>query len=235
MRTNLFKMTRVAILAVAMAFTFSCSSDDDKDGGGDSSSNSNGSISSPSSSGGGNLSSSSGSNGSCSGGTVKIGTQTWQKCDVNITTTNYRCLGGTRAGCDTAKLYDWEMAHSVCPSGFHLPTKDEWATLIRFVESDKGCTNCAGKHLKSESGWRNNSDGKSGNGLDSYGFSALSHGYFGVEFTNRNDTGYWWSASNCNYCGGESAVAFFLNLDDGATSDGTLLKVHFASVRCLQD
>ena len=63
----------------------------------------------------------------------------------------------------------------VCPDGWHLPTKDEWMTLIDFV----GDTTNAGNVLKQPSSWTGTA-----NGEDIYGFSVLAGGYRYYDFWN---------------------------------------------------
>jgi uncharacterized protein (TIGR02145 family) len=33
-------------------------------------------------------------------------------------------------------LYDWETARTIAPAGWHLPSKEEWETLITFLSTD---------------------------------------------------------------------------------------------------
>jgi uncharacterized protein (TIGR02145 family) len=91
-------------------------------------------------------------------------------------------------------MYNWEMALSACPSGWHLPSDEEWTTLTSFA----GCEE-AGKHLKATSGW-DDYQGKSGNGLDTYGFAALPNGQMNLNpgfgrSLQRDSTGMWWTAT----------------------------------------
>ena len=60
----------------------------------------------------------------------------------------------------------------VCPEGWHLPSKAEFENLFDAV----GGKSVASKALKSIGGWEDD-DGNSGNGSDSFGFSALSAGF----------------------------------------------------------
>ncbi|GBU25127.1 hypothetical protein R83H12_01766 [Fibrobacteria bacterium R8-3-H12] len=86
---------------------------------------------------------------------------------------------------------------TACPSGWHLPSKEEWDVLVTYIQNDKVCTICDA-HLKATSGWNDNSSRTSGNGLDSYGFSALPGGYGGYrysggsDFGNAGSRGHWW-------------------------------------------
>ena len=66
-------------------------------------------------------------------------------------------------------LYNWETAQQACPSGWHLPSDNDWKELTDFVR-DNGHLTCEGVGLKSSTGWMN------GNGTDNYGFHALPAG-----------------------------------------------------------
>jgi uncharacterized protein (TIGR02145 family) len=78
-------------------------------------------------------------------------------------------------------LYDYETAKKVCPSGWHLPSNEEWDKLYRLADGTNGTespykSETAGKFLKSREGW-NDYKGESGNREDKFGFSALPGGY----------------------------------------------------------
>ncbi|MDR0516050.1 MAG: fibrobacter succinogenes major paralogous domain-containing protein [Fibromonadaceae bacterium] len=106
--------------------------------------------------------------------TVEIGTQTWmaENLKYNTNTSDSKCYGNLESNCDIyGRLYNWSAAGTVCPSGWNLPTDAQFTTLINYVERSEGCSNCAGKYLKSTSGWNSG-----GNGQDAYGFSALPSG-----------------------------------------------------------
>ncbi|MCQ2303357.1 MAG: hypothetical protein MJZ94_12140, partial [Bacteroidales bacterium] len=116
------------------------------------------------------------------------------------------------------------VVQGVCPSGWHLPTNDEWQTLFKAV----GGSSAAGKALKSGSGWSDN-----GNGTDTYGFSALPAGdrnYNGL-FDDAGDIAGFWSASE-----GNSYDAYLMNLYygyEGANVYYDSMNYGY-SVRCLQ-
>jgi uncharacterized protein (TIGR02145 family) len=116
-----------------------------------------------------------------------------------------------------------------CPKGWHLPSNAEWTTLTNYVESNSGCSDCAGKHLKSERGWNNN-----GGGGNIYGFSALPGGlgYSGGGFFGVGDFGYWWSASESRSSYAYSRLMFY---DDEDALYYYYDKSYLHSVRCVQD
>jgi uncharacterized protein (TIGR02145 family) len=163
---------------------------------------------------------------------VKIGEQTWMAENLNYNASGSKCGNGSTLSdantttCDTyGRLYDWSTAMAVCPFGWHLPSNAEWDALMTAV----GGSSTAGKYLKATSGWNSN-----GNGLDSYGFSALPGGYgsSGGNFSSVGDLGYWWSASE-----GNSSRAYFrwmLYNSEGAI-DNFNDKGNLFSVRCVED
>lgn len=82
------------------------------------------------------------------------------------------------------------VVQGVCPSGWHLPSFAEWEVLADAV----GGKDVAGKILKAASGWEDRTDGSSGNGTDSYGFSVLPSGYGfsdGYSYNVGYDAGFW--------------------------------------------
>jgi uncharacterized protein (TIGR02145 family) len=161
--------------------------------------------------------------------TVKIGEQVWMAENLNYEAQGSLCYDNDNANCAKyGRLYNWETAKEVCPSGWHLPSEDEWKTLINVAGGDE-----AGKNLKAANGW--NSDGEdSGNGTDDYGFSALPGGIGDSDgsFSDVGYDGYWWSSSECN-----SSIAYgpYMNNLIELVYSGSCYKSYLRSVRCVQD
>jgi len=84
------------------------------------------------------------------------------------------------------RLYNWYAvndARGLCPSGWHVPTDEEWTTLTDRLGGEE----VAGEQLKTYS-W---------GGAKANGFSALPGGFryhFG-EFAGLGGYGFWWSSS----------------------------------------
>jgi len=121
--------------------------------------------------------------------TVVIGGKRWMAENLNYRVKeNSWCYNEDNSYCDKyGRLYDWKTATTVCPAGFHLPSRDEWDDLVDAA----GGKGVAGKRLKAKSGWIDN-----GNGTDNFGFSALPGG--AKSFTLRLDAGsggVWWMAT----------------------------------------
>ena len=190
--------------------------------------------------------------------TVKIGTQIWMA--ENLKTTHYAdgtaipfvtdstnwaanlggnntddayCYYNNDAGGEAATygaLYTYAAAKDACPTGWHLPTDDEWTELTNYIAND-GHSGAEGTALKATSGW--NSDG---NGTDDYGFSALPGGlryYSNGTFDFATHNGYWWSSTE-NFSGSNAYSRFlFYNHMLVYRLDGN--KSYGFSVRCLRD
>ena len=178
--------------------------------------------------------------------TVKIGDQVWMAENLNFETDSSFCYNNEDSNCAKyGRLYRWAAAvgksesecgygktcslpsgniQGVCPSGWHLPSTAEWETLFNAV----GGQSTAGKVLKSTSGW------DSGNGTDSFGFSALPAGerYDTGDYSYEGDGAKFWSSTENNSIGAYYIYLFF-NLDDVRLYYCS--KYYGFSVRCLQD
>jgi len=142
--------------------------------------------------------------------TVIIGTQTWMAKNLNYEAEGSKCYNDNNLNCTLyGRLYDWETAKNVCPSGWRLPSNFEWIVLEDFIGGEE------------EDAWKK-LRAKSAGGTDDYGFNALSGGggsstnYLGV-----SACGYWWgSTSNRNRKGFCTGVGGFADT--------------YLSVRCLK-
>ncbi len=120
----------------------------------------------------------------------------------------------------------------ICPDGWHLPDSTEWRTLVTAV----GGQPVAGKILKSQSGWKDNSDKGSGNGSDDVGFSAVPAGLMrvGSAAYSEGETAWFWSSTE----GGIVGYAYEMDLDykfDNADLNEHASSTRYAySVRCLK-
>ena len=188
--------------------------------------------------------------------TVKIGTQVWMAenlryiphvCPVKEeggiwvydydghdieqakSTDNYK-----NYGC----LYVWETAIKVCPSGWHLPTDEEWKKLemhlgMTQIEADEGGWRGTdqGTRLKNTNGWNSGEYG-----TNTSGFSALPGGfrYYLGTFQFIGYYGYWWSSSVF-----DAGSAWYRSLGYGSGSGGVCRSLDARrsgfSIRCLGD
>jgi uncharacterized protein (TIGR02145 family) len=158
--------------------------------------------------------------------TVKFEGQTWMAENLNYhTSSGSCCYDNNNSNCDKyGRLYDWKTAKTACPSGWHLPSNDEWEDLVVEVGSST-----AGKKLKSTSGWNEN-----GNGTDEYGFSALPGGGHLTDgyFSNAGNYGYWWAATEGDASGAYRRSMYY---NDDYVNELTDDKENGLSVRCVGD
>jgi len=157
--------------------------------------------------------------------------KTWMTENLNKTTADSWCFENKPDSCKKyGGLYTWEAARSACPSGWHLPTREEWDALVT-------ATGGTSKTLKSENGWYK-SEYTDGNGTDDYGFSALPGGYrdFNGKFDAAGYNGYWWTATESSDGGAYDRVMnYFLDnvYEYNIGTNGG--KSNAFSARCVQD
>jgi uncharacterized protein (TIGR02145 family)/uncharacterized repeat protein (TIGR02543 family) len=156
---------------------------------------------------------------------VLIGGKRWMAENLNYQTMGGSwCYGDDNSNCNKyGRLYDWNTAKRACPSGWHLPSRQEWDDLVKASGGRK-----AGKKLKAKSGWN------IGNGTDDFGFSALPGGFHrsGGGFINAGNGGNWWSATRI----GSSNVYYrsmYYNSD--YVGENYDVKSNGFSVRCRED
>ncbi|MCD4736948.1 MAG: hypothetical protein K8R53_12965, partial [Bacteroidales bacterium] len=174
--------------------------------------------------------------------TVLIGNQCWLKENMNWETGTSWCYGNVAGNCTTyGRLYDWSTALTVCPSGWHLPTDNEWNELEGYVDSyfpigDPVWTQenwrgfDAGINLKSTSGWNYN-----GNGTDMYGFTALPGGHkesTGPSFDDLGNTGYFWTSTE----DGSNVWSHRMKYSENGVARNNIHNIaNGFSVRCIMD
>jgi len=166
---------------------------------------------------------------------VTISSQTWMaenlnyasggKCGNGSTTSD-----GNTSTCNTyGRLYNWNTAISVCPAGWHLPSKDEWEQLLASVGK-----NVSGTMLKTKSGWEAATN--AGNGNDQFGFSALPSGTAtsdGSNFSGIGSNTYWWSATEGTTTSTATAVYLYNTTND--VRFDTYGRGTYFSVRCIKN
>jgi len=70
--------------------------------------------------------------------TIKIGNQEWMAENLNYSTGNSWCYDNSSGNCNKyGRLYDWETAKNVCPSGWHLPSKSEFESLLSYYGEEE--------------------------------------------------------------------------------------------------
>ena len=184
---------------------------------------------------------------------ITIGTQTWTTKNLDVTT--YRngdaipqvqdstwitltsgawCYyeNNTANGTTYGKLYNWYAVNDsrgLAPNGYHIPTVEEWSTLITYL----GGQLTAGSKMKEvgTSHWLSPNTGAT----NSSGFTGLPGGYrYDLDgyFYEIGDIGGWWSSSEFNT---------LYALSRSLSSNSAIVNFYYTdkkfgySVRCLKD
>jgi len=178
--------------------------------------------------------------------------------------------------CDKyGRLYDWATAmgldasynhkkwdgneakvQGICPSGWRLPSANDWKKLIAYVGAAPNSADNAYR-LITKTGWFD-SDGRKIIGVDDLGFSALPGGarrwkdveadrFYGTWRVMTGHGGYWWTSgsSSKGWNGGAQSAGidyttinvWDISEEDDRNYDGMWQsnKMNGLSVRCLQD
>jgi uncharacterized protein (TIGR02145 family) len=177
--------------------------------------------------------------------TIKIGDHWWMAENLK-----YNVEEGSRSWCynndplncnQYGRLYQWELAMTVCPTGWHLSSDEEWKLLEQYLgmsESDLNSINfrnsgSVGKKLKSTSGWD-----RDGNGTNASKFNAYPAGIYKEDQTFVGLTFYtefWTSTDYFEYPEPDNIWYRGLNYGYDGVNRAWYRKQNAFSVRCVQD
>lgn len=161
--------------------------------------------------------------------TVQIGTQIWMAENLSYKAKGSMCPNNNPSNCAKyGRLYDWDMAKRSCPTGWHLPKKDEIETLINLL----GGKRAAREILKARA---SKICDDFDCGTDDFGFTVLPAGAFFAdqeEFSYFEHRPYFWTAdAETN----DFTSASFWDLLIGDENFFPGKKDDGYSVRCLKD
>ena len=161
--------------------------------------------------------------------TVQIGSQCWLQKNMNYQTGNSWCYENNSANCDTyGRLYDWQTALGVCPTGWHLPSDAEWTALTTYLGGDS----IAGGKMK-ETGtthWLSPNTGAT----NSSGFTALPGGdrTGNDEFYYVTESAFFWTSSELT---STFAYSRYIEHDKNVVNPNANSKTFGFSTRCVRD
>lgn len=119
----------------------------------------------------------------------------------------------------------------ICPSGWHLPTIDEWSALV----AEAGGDSLAGVMLKAKTGWDRESKG-----VDGLGFSAVATGRYKEGEFEYDNYAYFWSANSLGEVNGlqqdpymVSLMLLYADLDQSFLT--TIDRSYGHAIRCVKN
>ncbi len=164
-------------------------------------------------------------------GTVKIGEQVWMAENLKYKMNNSWCYWDIPESCKTyGRLYSWSAAKRACPSGYHLPTLEEWNVLIDSL----GGIEIAGGKLKKAGTehWRDPNKVAT----NESGFNAIGAGKWldGENYIMMHSWANFWSATEYDQKV-ELAYGIVLAFDEEDVYVNVFEKYDGFSVRCVKD
>jgi len=131
-------------------------------------------------------------------------------------------------------LYTWDQAQNVCPSGWHLPSLEEFEVLISYLGGDTSSV----IQMKGIEGWNKETSSVYGSNIS--GFHALPAGMFydGSMYDDSNhfeefgESIGWWTSNQYAYL--RAGLIGLIN-DEKCIAEGRPRKDNGYSVRCIKD
>jgi len=151
--------------------------------------------------------------------TVKIDNKTWMAENLNEQTGVSGCYKNNAYNCAKyGRLYDWNTAKTACPSGWHLPSSEEWNDLVDAVRDKPDMR----EQLLTLGGIRKRNGSFSGIGKYGRYWTATEYGHS----SNRAFAG---------YMGKKNTIRWVYDDEGDYTSSYTYTKNYGFSVRCVAD
>jgi uncharacterized protein (TIGR02145 family) len=166
--------------------------------------------------------------------TVEICGKVWMAENLKYKTSNSWCLDDKSENCEQlGSLYNWEAAKKACPTGWRLPSVEEWKELL----------DCTGGYV---SQYDRNNVKKIGDPRLSYqtlieggesNFNAKLNGYRTESGTSRrkDEYGYFWTNTPTQFPKTAFIVGFAKTSNSGMTLLDQYNKKDALSCRCIKD
>jgi len=155
---------------------------------------------------------------------IQIGNQKWMSENMNYKTPNSKCYDNKETNCTVyGRLYNWEDAINVCPTGWRLPSKDDWKKLTTTVNNNQNS-------IRSEQGWLNNKNGTNSSGLN---FLPSGYKFYYTNFSGLGKFAKIWLSNSS----GNSAYSRDIGERgyDELPQAGIDFKRDYLSCRCIED
>ena len=193
--------------------------------------------------------------------TVQIGTQCWMAENLNVgimisssvqqtnnSTIEKHCYDNSTANCETyGGLYYWDEmmeysttlgAQGICPTGWHIPTNEEWKTMEMQLGMTQAQADATGLRGTDEGGklkeigtthWNSPNTGAT----NSSGFTSLPGGYHYISgiFESIGTASYFWDSNSI----GSDASRRSIGFDSQQIYQSYIPKQWGLNIRCLKD
>ncbi|GAA3555718.1 FISUMP domain-containing protein [Snuella lapsa] len=153
---------------------------------------------------------------------VTIGDQTWFAENLNYDTADNSstCYDGNSDNCFIyGRLYSGDAAQTACPDGWHLPSKEEWETLIDYL----GGINAAHVFFKPFAMQQG----------EPVGFNLLAGGWYFADFKDIGIEGHYYTSTDGGLPNSFKTITFVpdTSVSTGGTSSSNIMQ----NCRCIKD
>jgi uncharacterized protein (TIGR02145 family) len=162
--------------------------------------------------------------------TVKIGSQVWMAANLNHRMEGaFAYENNNEIAAKMGLLYLWDTSLNACPTGWHLPSDQEWTDM----ENSMGNDPFLGKKLKSTTDWENN-----GNGENSERFNVYPAGYVGnggKRSASMGEYSFFWTSTSEGSGSEDRVWRRFFHMDSTSVTRDRSYKDNGYSLRCIKD
>ena len=164
---------------------------------------------------------------------VKIGNQVWmaENLAYQPRTVNYWAYNNNESNVAIyGYLYSWEIAQTIAPTGWHMPSKEEWRTLVNYLGGEDKAYDKLLENGTTHWDVPNSATNESG-------FTALPAGYFDQRDNSFNYLGHLTMFHSSTEYSGDTTSAMGLILNQNFQEAGIegRPKALALSIRCVKD
>lgn len=158
---------------------------------------------------------------------VQVGNDVWTAQNMRYISNSGSLENPNNPSSVYGRVYTWQTAQTICPTGFHLPSDSAFYTLINTLGNQY---NGIGYKLKSKTGWLNENMGKNLSGFNLYpaGNYLSSIG----NYRGLSEYGVFWTTDQADANNGKYRILGW-DSDDFYSAD--YLKSTYSSCRCVRD
>ncbi len=161
----------------------------------------------------------------------------WMASSLNYSGGNSDCYDEIPLNCEVyGSLYAFEEAQSVCPPGWHLPSSEEWMTLLSQDESSEVIQE-DGKSVVLGAAYELKDSGYWGSHSSTPGFNVKPSGYKDNTggYNHLGNHAYFWTSTEGGDVDNQTGIGVIFDISTNDVTISSNIKENKFSCRCIQD